>query len=135
MYDPELMGRLVERDRELAALRDELAAQKLAREIAVKGQGDALAAYDALRSRVAELEAALRKVIDTDHDMGIYPKAVKGYGDERDYEQRDGFKNGWNAAVMEYGRALTGHAYDVGIQPSPDEEERDAGNKEGSRDA
>src|ERR1051325_22908 len=39
-------------------------------------------------------------------DMGIYPAAVKGYHDERDYTQRDGYKNGWNAAVLEYGRAL-----------------------------
>lgn len=39
-------------------------------------------------------------------EMGIYPRAVKGYGDERDYTERDGFKNGWNAAVIEYGTAL-----------------------------
>lgn len=38
--------------------------------------------------------------------MGIYPRAVSGYNDERDYEQRDGYKNGWNAAVMEYGKEI-----------------------------
>jgi hypothetical protein len=51
----------------------------------------------------------LRAVYDGDDpkaDIGIYPAAVKGFDDERDYEQRDGFKNGWNAAVMEYGRAI-----------------------------
>lgn len=39
-------------------------------------------------------------------EMGIYPQAIKGHGDERDYTERDGYKNGWNAAVMEYGTAL-----------------------------
>lgn len=36
-----------------------------------------------------------------DADIGVYPQAVSGYNDERDYEQRDGFKNGWNAAVLQ----------------------------------
>lgn len=35
-------------------------------------------------------------------DMGIYPAAVSGYNDERDYKERDGYKNGWNAAVKEF---------------------------------
>ena len=39
-------------------------------------------------------------------EMGVYPEAVQGYNDERDYTQRDGYKNGWNAAVMEYGMKL-----------------------------
>lgn len=34
-------------------------------------------------------------------DIGTYPAAVKGFNDERDYEQRDGFKSGWNAANLE----------------------------------
>jgi len=36
-------------------------------------------------------------------DMGIYPAAVEGYNKEQNYKERDGFKNGWNAAVCEYG--------------------------------
>lgn len=35
-------------------------------------------------------------------DMGIYPQAVRGCKDESNYEQRDGFKNGWNEAVMTF---------------------------------
>lgn len=35
--------------------------------------------------------------------VGIYPAAVSGCNDERDYTQRDGFKNGWNAASKELG--------------------------------
>ena len=31
-------------------------------------------------------------------DIGIYPAAVKGYGEEADYEQRDGYKNGIKTA-------------------------------------
>ena len=52
-------------------------------------------------------EQVLFEIQNLDNDFGIYPQAVKGYGDERDYEQRDGFKNGWNAAVMEYGRKIS----------------------------
>jgi len=44
----------------------------------------------------------LREIANVSSDFGIYPQAVKGYNDERDYEQRDGFKNGWNKCVMEY---------------------------------
>ncbi len=39
-------------------------------------------------------------------DFGIYPAAIKRFGDERAYEQRTGFQNGWNAAIMEYGKAF-----------------------------
>jgi len=60
-----------------------------------------------------ELEAAemkfrmlVHEMRNVSGEMGIYPKAVKGYGDERDYSERDGYKNGWNAAVIEYGTAL-----------------------------
>lgn len=34
-------------------------------------------------------------------DMGIYPKAVQSQDKEQSYQERDGFKNGWNACVME----------------------------------
>lgn len=61
----------------------------------------------ALRARVEELERAIRQMLDVDSEMGIYPAAVSGYNDERDYAQRDGFKNGWNAAVMNYGEAMS----------------------------
>ena len=44
---------------------------------------------------IAEIRA-----IDT--NMGVYPAAIQGQGAEC-YKQRDGFKNGWNACVMEYG--------------------------------
>jgi hypothetical protein len=49
------------------------------------------------RTLVKELE-------DIDSSFGIYPAAVQGYNDERDYEHRDGFKNGWNAAITQYGQ-------------------------------
>lgn len=68
--------------------------------------------------RIAELESAIRRLLDVDSDMGIYPAAVSGYDDERDYEQRDGFKNGWNAAVMIYGAALNKIAYSAGVSDS-----------------
>jgi len=50
-------------------------------------------------SKFEALVLALRNV---DSDMGMYPAAVSGCNDERDYKQRDGYKNGWNAAVIEY---------------------------------
>lgn len=45
-------------------------------------------------------------------DMGMYPAAVQGCNDERDYKQRDGFKNGWNACVMELGSKIRGALHD-----------------------
>jgi hypothetical protein len=51
-----------------------------------------------------KFEALIHEIDGVSEDMGVYPAAIKGYNDERDYEQRDGFKNGWNAAVMEYGQ-------------------------------
>ena len=50
-----------------------------------------------------KFEALVQTLRNVDADMGMYPGAVRGYNDERDYEQRDGFKNGWNAAVMAHG--------------------------------
>ncbi|MDX2059966.1 MAG: hypothetical protein SFV24_19305 [Gemmatimonadales bacterium] len=67
--------------------------------------------------------AALRAILDTDDDMGIYPAAVIGAGAELDYKQRDGFKNGWNAAVMEYGRTITKYAYEAGVISTTDARE------------
>lgn len=43
---------------------------------------------------------------DVGSDIGLYPAALKGMNDERDYAQRDGYKNGFNAGVMEYGGAV-----------------------------
>src|SRR3990172_3779658 len=40
-----------------------------------------------------------------DDNIGIYPAAIEGMGKEKDYKERDGFKNGWNTCVTEYGRA------------------------------
>jgi hypothetical protein len=45
-------------------------------------------------------------------NMGIYPAAVQGCG-EHDYEQRDGYKNGWNACIMEYGVKLDKAIFDA----------------------
>jgi hypothetical protein len=39
--------------------------------------------------------------------LGLYPAAVSWYNDERDYTQRDGFKDGWNAAIMEHARQFS----------------------------
>lgn len=50
-----------------------------------------------------------------DSNMGLYPAALKGHSEEKDYEQRDGFKNGWNACVCEYGRKLN-HAIEVSTE-------------------
>lgn len=55
----------------------------------------------------SKFKALVCEMQNVGSDMGIYPQAVSGYNDERDYKQRDGFKNGWNAAVMEYGNALS----------------------------
>ncbi len=52
-------------------------------------------------------EKLVQELLAVSSDMGIYPAAVKGLGDERDYEQRDGYKNGWNACVMEYGQKIS----------------------------
>ena len=51
---------------------------------------------------------AVEKAVDASTDIGVYPLAVKGYNDERDYEQRDGYKNGWNAAVQEIVSSMYG---------------------------
>lgn len=59
-----------------------------------------------MNSTADDKMTALLQQIEHGTDMGIYPAAVKCYNDERDYEQRDGFKNGWNACVIEYGRAI-----------------------------
>lgn len=53
-----------------------------------------------------KFEALVIALRDVDSDIGMYPGAVKGFNDERDYEQRDGFKNGWNAAVIAHGAAF-----------------------------
>lgn len=55
-----------------------------------------------LEAEVERLKLALLKIIEVDDDMGIYPAAVKGFNDERGYEQRNGYMNGWNAAVTEF---------------------------------
>jgi hypothetical protein len=48
----------------------------------------------------------LKSINDVADDLGIYPQAVKGLGEEKDYTQRDGFKNGWNACVMQFKTAV-----------------------------
>lgn len=55
-----------------------------------------------LEAEVERLKLALLKISEADDDMGIYPVAIKGFNDERDYEQRNGYMNGWNAAVTEF---------------------------------
>ncbi len=54
-----------------------------------------------------KFDGLVRALRGVGEDIGIYPKAISGYNDERDYKERDGFKNGWNAAVMEYGMEIT----------------------------
>ena len=71
--------------------------------------------YAALEAEVERLREALRQICGCDEDcteadMDIYPAEIKGYNDERDYEQRDGFKNGWNAAVIEFCTKVSGIA-------------------------
>lgn len=71
----------------------------------------AVAVANARREVAEAMREAVCKVLEGPMDedglnddpleMGIYPLAVRGYNDERDYEQRDGFKNGWNAACWE----------------------------------
>lgn len=53
-----------------------------------------------------DLQRFLKELEEIENHWGMYPAAVSGYNDERDYEQRDGYKNGWNACVMEYGTAI-----------------------------
>jgi hypothetical protein len=70
---------------------------------------DRNAALEALRNAEAALhkvQARLVALQRIDADIGVYPAAVTGYNDQRDYAERDAYKNGWNAAVMEYGAAL-----------------------------
>lgn len=38
--------------------------------------------------------------------IGVYPQAVSGMGEEHDYKERDGYKNGWNACHMNYLREV-----------------------------
>ena len=59
------------------------------------------------------LREALQQVMEVDNDMGIYPAAVQGYNDERDYTQRDGYMNGWNACAMEFTQKVYAIAYDA----------------------
>jgi len=56
---------------------------------------------------IEDYEKLIQELEAVSSDMGIYPQAMKGFGDERDYEQRDGYKNGWNACVMEYGQKIS----------------------------
>jgi hypothetical protein len=58
-----------------------------------------------------KFEALVREMTEVPYDMGIYPQAMSGMGAEKDYKERDGYKNGWNAAVMEYGKKLGEAAY------------------------
>lgn len=46
-------------------------------------------------------DALILALRDIDLDMGVYPAAIQGMGKEKDYKERDGYKNGWNAAVKE----------------------------------
>lgn len=41
---------------------------------------------------------------DTFRDVGIYPKAMRGFGD-KDYEERTQYQEGWNAACLEIARS------------------------------
>jgi len=41
----------------------------------------------------------LRSISD---NMGVYPASMRGFGEETDYEQRDGYKNGWNACYSDF---------------------------------
>lgn len=54
----------------------------------------------------AKFHALVLALQSVGEDIGIYPAAVRGLGEEKDYEQRDGFKNGWNAALIEHGQAF-----------------------------
>lgn len=54
------------------------------------------------RMSVDELCALLSA--DTFRDVGIYPKAIRGFGDE-DYEERTQYQEGWNAACLEIARS------------------------------
>jgi hypothetical protein len=40
----------------------------------------------------------LEGICDT---VSIWPAAIRGCGPDKDYEERDGYKNGWNAAVSD----------------------------------
>jgi hypothetical protein len=65
-------------------------------------------------------DTLVEEIRNVDTDMGIYPQAVKGYNDERDYTQRDGFKNGWNAAIINYGCAINKIGYSAEKSMSDD---------------
>ena len=56
--------------------------------------------------QVDRFDALVHALESVGEEIGVYPAAVRGCNDERDYEQRDGFKNGWNAALMEYGSSF-----------------------------
>ncbi len=63
---------------------------------------------------IEDYEKLLHELEAVSGDMGIYPRAVHGLGAERDYEQRDGYKNGWNACVIEYGAAIRAVVHQAG---------------------
>jgi hypothetical protein len=71
---------------------------------------EAIAKKDA---RIKELEQALQEIMNADIDMGMYPAAIVSLDKEIAYEQRDGFKNGWNAACMEFVNKATAIVFRV----------------------
>jgi hypothetical protein len=64
--------------------------------------------------------ALLKKLEGLDSNIKIYPAAVRGMGEESDYKQRDGFKNGWNAAILNYGEKFAEIVHDAQDEISDD---------------
>ncbi len=55
-----------------------------------------------LEKRILDLESAMKEILLVDENMGLYPKAWIECNSENGYKQRDGYKNGWNSACMEF---------------------------------
>jgi hypothetical protein len=67
------------------------------------------------------LEQTLFELNSIPEHIGVYPAAVKAQNEEQSYEQRDGFKNGWNACIMEYGAKID-YVLDEAGEPWLDDE-------------
>lgn len=62
----------------------------------------------------------IQELQDVPSNLGVYPKAVHGMNKEESYEERDGFKNGWNACVSDYGKRITSILYSPDVDEGKD---------------
>jgi len=60
-----------------------------------------------MKKNLNQMRLMIQALRDIPGNMGIYPQACISHDKEESYEQRDGWKNGWNACVTEYGKRFS----------------------------